>query len=413
VFEVPEPEDVPACDTALLFGGEFIVDVHTHHVIPDGPWVRNDPRQAGELRALAPAGCAEAEPLECLNRLSYVEGMFLASDTTVAILSNVPASSPDDDPLPFPQARRTRELVDALTTGGAPRVLLQHIVAPNFGPLEPRLEEMAANAADAPVASFKVYTGYGPDGQGWALDDPALGVPFIEQARRVGVRIVSAHKGLPLYGFDASSNGPRDIGAVAAAYPDMAFVVYHAAWQRDVAEGPYDPGRAALGVNSLVRSLQDHGIAPNANVYAELGTTWRELIRRPTEAAHVLGKLFVHVGAHNVLWGTDAVWTGSPQPQIMAFRVFQITAEFQDRYGYPALTDDLKRDVLGENAARLYGLRGGDLRCAFDSDQLARARDEHPDLAAFRGASAPWIPRGPVTRRDMLTWMARQRHRPW
>jgi hypothetical protein len=413
VFAVPEPEDVAACEAALRFGGELIIDVHTHHVVPDGPWVRNDPRQAGELRALAPAGCTEAEPLECLNRLSYLEGMFLASDTTIAMLSNVPASSPDDDPLPFDQAVRTRELYEALVAGGAPRVLLQHIVAPNFGPLGPRLDEMAANAAAVPVSSFKVYTGYGPDGRGWALDDPAIGLPFLEQVRRLGVRVVSAHKGLPLYGFDASSNGPRDIGAVAAAHPDLAFVVYHAAWQRDVAEGPYDPDRARLGVSSLVKSLQDHGIGPNANVYAELGTTWRELIRRPTEAAHVLGKLLVHVGADNVLWGTDAVWTGSPQPQIMAFRAFQITAELQDRHGYPALTDDLKRKILGENAARLYRLRGDDLRCALDADALARARAEHPDLVALRGASAPWIPRGPVTRRDVLAWMARERHRPW
>ncbi len=189
--------------------------------------------------------------------------------------------------------------------------------------------------------------------------------------------------------------------------------MYHAAWQRDVAEGPYDPDRARLGVSSLVRSLQDHGIGPDANVYAELGTTWRELIRRPTEAAHALGKLLVHVGVDNVLWGTDAMWTGSPQPQIMAFRAFQITAELQDLYGYPELTDDLKRKILGENAARLYGLRGGDLRCALGADALARARDEHPDLVALRGSAAPWRPRGPVSRRDVLTWMARERHRPW
>ena len=38
----------------------------------------------------------------------------------------------------------------------------------------------------------------------------------------------------------------------------------------------------------------------------------------------MLGKLLVHVGEDNVLWGTDAVFYGSPQGQIQAFRAFQI-----------------------------------------------------------------------------------------
>jgi hypothetical protein len=97
----------------------------------------------------------------------------------------------------------------------------------------------------------------------------------------------------------------------------------------------------------------------------------------------------------------------------MAFRAFQITPEFQQAYGYPELTDDLKRKVLGENAARLYGLSGSDLRCRLADDAVARARDEYPELLTMRGAAAPWGPRGPVTRREMLTWMARERHRPW
>ena len=56
-----------------------------------------------------------------------------------------------------------------------------------------------------------------------------------------------------------------------------------------------------------------------------------------------------------MLWGTDAIWYGSPQPQIMAFRAFEITPEYQDRYRYPALTPELKRKVFGLNAAACSG----------------------------------------------------------
>jgi len=70
-------------------------------------------------------------------------------------------------------------------------------------------------------------------------------------------------------------------------------------------------------------------------------------MRTPTQAAHVLGKLLKHVGEDNVVWGTDCLFYGSPQPQIQAFRAFHISDEFQERYGYPKLTKELRAKVLG------------------------------------------------------------------
>jgi predicted TIM-barrel fold metal-dependent hydrolase len=60
-------------------------------------------------------------------------------------------------------------------------------------------------------------------------------------------------------------------------------------------------------VNSLVKAMDDHGIAANANVWCELGTTWREVMNNPTEAAHVMGKLLNRVGQDRVMWGTDGL----------------------------------------------------------------------------------------------------------
>ena len=76
----------------------------------------------------------------------------------------------------------------------------------------------------------------------------------------------------------------------------------------------------------------------------------------PDQAAHVLGKLLVAVGADNILWGTDSIWYGSPQDQIQALRTFELTAESQERFGYPALTPAVKQKIFGGNAARLYGI---------------------------------------------------------
>jgi hypothetical protein len=136
-------------------------------------------------------------------------------------------------------------------------------------------------------------------------------------------------------------------------------------------------------------------------VWVDLASVWRSLVRHPDQAAHVLGKLLGRVGPQRVLWGTDSVWYGPPQSQIMAFRAFEISGELQDRYDYPALTDAVKRDVLGLNAARLFGVDAGATRCALAADPLTAAKP-----AALTTQPARWTPRGPTTRREMLAWLA-------
>jgi hypothetical protein len=94
----------------------------------------------------------------------------------------------------------------------------------------------------------------------------------------------------------------------------------------------------------------------------------------PTAAAHVLGKLLVHFGEDNILWGTDSIWYGSPQDQIESFRAFQISEELQEKHGYPALTDAVKRKIFGLNAAKLHGLDPAAGACRFDRAELQEVR---------------------------------------
>ena len=146
VFEVPDPADVAACDE-MLSGAEFIFDVHSHHVMPDGPWRENAPSIVSMIRPLVPDDCTSADPFECLDRVSYLQDFFLASDTTIAMLSDVPNSRPDDAPIPWLEALRTKQLADTSMRGGASRVLLHNVIAPNFGDLSARLDGMSQTAA--------------------------------------------------------------------------------------------------------------------------------------------------------------------------------------------------------------------------------------------------------------------------
>ena len=61
-------------------------------------------------------------------------------------------------------------------------------------------------------------------------------------------------------------------------------------------------------------------------------------MRDPDTAAHIVGKLVKHIGEKNVLYGSDCIWYGSPQDQIQAFRTFQISEAFQEKYGYAKMT---------------------------------------------------------------------------
>ncbi|MGZ6963929.1 MAG: amidohydrolase family protein [Acidimicrobiia bacterium] len=275
---------------------------------------------------------------------------------------------------------------------GDERVLLHGGVQPTVGAPGLQIDGMSRLVSEHPIAAWKVYT-HTP-GAGWWLDDheataPQVGNAFLTRVEDVGPRIVCVHKGFS-GGVEYAS--PADIGPAAKAHPGIRFVVYHSGFESAGHEGPYTEATADQGVNRLITSLKRAGVGPGGNVYAELGSTWWVLMRDPTQAAHVLGKLLAAVGPDRVLWGTDSLWYGSPQDQIQAFRAFEISTELQETYGYPALTTETKRKILGANAIALYGIDSVPDRCTFSRDDLAALRVSMP---------APWRTYGPSTDREL------------
>jgi hypothetical protein len=244
------------------------------------------------------------------------------------------------------------------------------------------------------VSAFKTYTQWGPSGQGfWMTDD--VGIAFVEKARKLGIRNIAIHKGLPFGPRSYEHSTCRDIGPIAKRFPDMNFLIYHSGYVAGEKEGPYDLRRTD-GVDSLITSLRQAGVKRNANVYAELGSTWRFVSTRdPDSAAHLLGKLFKYVGEDNVLWGTDSIWYGSPQDQIQAFRAFQISEALRDAHGYPEISPKLRRKVFGLNAAKPYRLDAGKLADEAATDAVTRSR------AAYSERPNPsFATYGPRTRRE-------------
>jgi hypothetical protein len=337
----------------LLSGDEFIFDVQTH--LLDFDLSSADSGAAGAFAQGFPyASCGEADWRACFKLDHWTDEVFGSSDTAMAVISAVPILA-EPTPLSIQVMEDAKRVAERVYGDG--RVFMHGQVNPNVGDLAVSLDGMRQLRDEHPIAAWKVYT-HIPGNLGWWLDDHdaaavRCGTAFLDTVREIGPPRVCVHKG---FGSGSEYASPLDIGPVAKANPDISFVVYHSGYEAGQAEGPYSPEGSVQGVNRLVKSLEDAGVGPGENVYAELGSTWFMVMRSPDSAAHVLGKLLRAVGEDNVVWGTDSIWYGSPQDQIQAMRTFVITPEFQDRYGYPELTDVVKRKIFGVNSARLYGV---------------------------------------------------------
>jgi uncharacterized protein len=320
----------------------------------------------------------------------FVKDVFMDSDTDLMVLSFVP-STREAEPVTIQAADAVRRIVDKLE--GTHRLLLHGRVNPNqAGDLE-GMDELAQKWG---VSAWKTYTQYGPGGRGYFLSDE-VGTRFIERARKLGVKVICVHKGLPFGARSYEHSQCSDIGVVAKRFPDVKFLIYHSGFVSSVKEGPYDASPARDGIDTLIRSLIQNDVKPGSNVYAELGSTWRFLMRDPEQAAHALGKLIRYCGEDNVLWGTDSIWYGSPQDQILAFRVFQINPSLRDRFGYPEMTPALRAKILGLNGAKVYGISSSELKKYTANDALAREK-----AAYLENPSPHFLTYGPRTRREFL-----------
>jgi predicted TIM-barrel fold metal-dependent hydrolase len=392
---------------ALVDGGrEFVFDIQTHHIEDEGDWRETNPSQ-GTLLANFFAGyngCQADDKIACIDAEAFLDRIFLQSDTTCAVLSGFPSALCTDgnrdgcgNPLDNDAMAKSAARFNAIARS---QRVINHCQVNPTDHLDLQLAIMERIKTEYGCCGFKTYPEWGPTGKGWYLDDEDSGIPMIEKARELDVKIICIHKGIVFPGWDADAGHPRDVGVVGKRYPDVNFIVYHSAIEFGATgEGPYDPDNTQ-GTDRLIRAVLDNDLS-GKNVYAELGSVWAQVMLNPEMAQHVIGKLLKYVGEDNVLWGSECVWFGSPQPQIEAFRVFQISEEFQEKYGYPALTPALKAKIFGLSSARIYGIDAAETRCKIEQTSLAQWKSViDGELGARRWALQEM--EGPRTRREFL-----------
>ncbi|MHB8511726.1 MAG: amidohydrolase family protein [Actinomycetota bacterium] len=337
-------------------------------------------------------GSGELDPIESLSRYHYLKELFLDSATTMTVLSAVPAAPDITQPLPIDRAALTVQTVNDLA--GTQRTVMHAFVMPNRGSAgtvtsqlgqapvyqgrEFEIMEERAIQYGGMIRGWKTYPAWGdiPYASGWFFDDPLIGGALIEQVRNISAKYpkippnIATHKGFALPGFDQRAASPRDIGPAASANPDVNFIVYHSGYDgetvtayggavpgntsaTDAANGDRTVNSADRTVSSLIKSLREHnwdasqftgsknlpgstGSFGNVtNVFAEIGSTWRSVMNNPDEAVHLLGKLIKYVGPRRIAWGTDALWFGTPQAEIVAMRKLQFTDAAKAFYNLP------------------------------------------------------------------------------
>ncbi|MBM3727488.1 MAG: hypothetical protein FJW40_18955 [Acidobacteria bacterium] len=326
---------------------------------------------------------------------NFIKEVFLDSQISVGLLSNVTASSvvigaePRRAPrnvaealqgeiLTAAQTAAARDFVNSVS--GSTRLLahgLLYVGKGNLRYIQQQTDEHQPDSWKGYNISNAAKVDDDPNSlmRQWRHDDEDVAYPTFEliqknyrklKSKKPGFNNICVHKGLAPGPPDPLRGHPGDLPKAARDWPGLNFITYHACIQPSMFMYPaleeVRGGKLREGVPDISWTTEYALLArPFKNIYAEIGTTWASsVITFPTVAAHILGQLMKFMGPDRILFGSDSVWYGSPQWQIDAFWRFQIPEEMQRKYGYPALTVADKRKILGLNSAKLYGMKGID-----------------------------------------------------
>ncbi|MGE3466998.1 MAG: amidohydrolase family protein [Pyrinomonadaceae bacterium] len=365
----------------------FIFDIHTHHVGAN-KIIESPPLIPGYRSAGAAWGnkdlVGREHAWQDLYLANYIKEMFLDSDTSMAVITGLPAKTDDQNVLTPNEMIETRTEINGLAK--SKRLIAHGLFSPDLG--KANLEEMHRQAEQLKPEAWKGYPGQPlADGSvGWWMDDEKVAYPFYEYSRKVGIKNICVHKGLPLPGWELDHSSPRDVEKAAKDFPNLNFLIYHAGFKgvRDAMPAVQDDFKTVTKIPWITDLCAMRRRNPKmTNVYMDLGTTFgMTVITQPKLCAYMLGLMIRDFGEDNVLWGTDSIWWGSPQWQIEAFRRLQMPEDLMKRFGFKPLTDTVKEKVFGLNSAKVYGIDVKARMNAIPADYVTKLK------AKYRAAGA-------------------------
>ena len=209
---------------------------------------------------------------------------------------------------------------------------------------------------------------------------------------KAGIKNVCVHKGLFPPSVEKQFPNLRpfvdvsDVGKAAKDWPQLNFLIYHSGYRYVGGDAIARRGRGGMAqiektgrvewVTDLAEIPAKYGVN---NVYGDLGQMFAStLVAQPRLAAFIMGALLKGLGADRVLWGTDALWTGSPQWQIEGLRRMEIPEDMQKKYGFKPLgaaDGPVKTAIFSGNSSAPLQL----------SERCTQLVEDGPLLGAERG----------------------------
>jgi uncharacterized protein len=374
VFDVTAAEAATpelAQQRANSFQEQFVFDGHTH-------FLRDDTRLNSFVQMRQAVGDAGWNPelngkkqtIEDLKFDNYYKEIFLDSDTKVSLISSAPSEIPQDWMLTNEMMAQARARVNK---AAGSRRMLAHCI---FTPGAPGWLESLDHGLALKPDSIKGYT-IGDNTHKdlsrhpWRMDDEKITYRAYERCVAAGIKNVCVHKGLFPPSVEKQFPNLRpfvdvsDVGKAAKDWPQLNFVVYHSGYRyvgggaiaTEAADGmaQLDKTGRCEWVSDLAEIPAKYGVN---NVYGDLGQIFAStLVAEPRLATFIMGTLVKGLGADHVVWGTDALWTGSPQWQIEGLRRLEIPVDMQKKYGFAQLgaaDGPVKTAIFSGNSAHLY-----------------------------------------------------------
>ena len=392
LFEVSRAEAATpamAQERAAALKDQFIMDMHTHFLRDDTRLtsfvnMRNAVGKAGWNKELAD----KEQTLDDLKFANYFKEIYLDSDTKIALISSAPSEIEHDWFLTNEQMAAARAKVNK--DAGARRMFSHIIFTPGRdGWLDMLDAGLALKPESAKGYTIGDNTHKDLSTHPWRMDDEKVTYKGYEKMAKAGIKNVCVHKGLFPPSVEKQFPNLRgfadvaDVGQAAKDWPQLNFIIYHSAYRHvggdpKVALAEFERTGRISWTSDLADIPAQYGVN---NVYGDVGQLFATtLVAQPRVCAALMGTLIKGLGVDHVNWGTDAVWTGSPQWQIEGLRRLEIPEDMQKAHGFAPLgaaDGAVKTAIFGGNNARLYGIEPKRAQLELRQDRFAQRKAEY------------------------------------
>ncbi|PZN12740.1 MAG: amidohydrolase [Bacillota bacterium] len=212
------------------------------------------------------------------------------------------------------------------------RFILNGAFDPRDG--EAGLEYLETLVENYGIRGVKLYTAeWRGNSKGWKLTD-LWAYRYLEKCEELGIKNIHVHKGPTIWPLNRDAFDVADVDEAASAFPNLNFIVEHC-------------GIPRIDDFCWIATQEP-------NVYGGLAVVMPFIHSRPRYFAEVLANLIWWVGEDRLLFGSDyGIW--HPRWLVERFMAFDFPEDIKEEFGFE-LTLDVKKKILGENAARLYGI---------------------------------------------------------